>query len=435
MAKYKIHTYGCQANELDSEKIAYILEELGYTKTENDEDADFIAYNTCLVRENAEMKVYGHLGAIKKLKKEKPDMILTVSGCMMQTGPARDVIKEKYPHVDIIFGTKNIDKLPELINLHKTTDKVIVDVDEYIDEEHTYIRSNDYSAYVSIMTGCNNFCTYCIVPYARGREKSRPIIDIVQEIKDLVSKGYKEITLLGQNVNSYGKDLGISFPDLLKAIDAEVKVLPILRFMTSNPFDLTDELIDTMANIPMLARHFHLPVQSGSNKVLKEMNRKHTREHYLDLVQKLRNKMPDIAITTDIIVGFPGETDQDHQDTIDLCKQVRYDSAFTFIYSPREGTPAAKRDDQISAGTKSKRFQELLDVIYPIFNEKNAAELRKVHKVLVENVSKNNENMLSGRTFTNKLIHFAGSKDLIGEIVNVKVNKHTSFTLEGEICE
>lgn len=431
--KYKIFTYGCQANEHDSERIAYILEDLGYKPTDDENEADFIVYNTCLIRENAELKVYGHLGAIKRLKKSKPDMILAVCGCMMSTGEARNVIQEKYKHVDIIFGTRNIDKLPELISLHKTTNQMIVDVEEYKDVDHAYIRQHDFSAYVSIMNGCNNFCTYCIVPYARGRESSRPLEEIVKEVKNLADRGYKEVTLLGQNVNSYGKDLGHSFPELLYAIDKEVKNLEILRFMTSHPKDLSHELIQAMADIKMIARHFHLPLQSGSDKVLKEMNRKYKSEDYLKLVEKLRAKMPDIAITTDIIVGFPGETEEDHQATIELCKKARFDSAFTFIYSPREGTPAAKREDQIPKDVASRRFQELLDVIYPIFNENNKKEEGKVHKVIVETVSKNNDEMLSGRTFSNKLIHFKGDASLIGQIVKVKVTSHTSFTLEGDL--
>lgn len=433
--KYKIFTYGCQANEHDSERIAYILEDLGYTPTDDEKEADFIVYNTCLIRENAELKVYGHLGAIKRLKREKPDMILAVCGCMMQTGPARDVIKQKYSHVDIIFGTGNIDKLPELISLHKTTNQLVLDVDAYIDQEHAYVRQHDFTAYVSIMTGCDNFCTYCIVPYARGREKSRPIDEIVKEVKNLAHRGYKEVTLLGQNVNSYGKDLGHTFPELLYAIDAEVDNLDILRFMTSHPKDLSDELIEAMSKIDMIAKHFHLPLQSGSTKVLKEMNRKYTADDYKLLVKKLRKAMPDISLSTDIIVGFPGETEQDNIDTMELCKEVEFDSAFTFIYSPRPGTPAAKREDQVPEDVKSRRFQELLDVIYPIFNKKNQKEIGTTHKVIVESISKNNDEMLSGRTFSNKLIHFKGNKELIGEVVKVKVASNTSFTLEGEIVE
>lgn len=433
---YKIITYGCQANEHDSERIAFILQKLGYQKTENEEDADFIVYNTCLIRENAELKVFGHLGAIKRLKKEKPDMIIAVSGCMMQTGEAKDVIRAKYPHVDIIFGTGNIDKLPELISLHKSTKHLVVDIDKYMDDTSMgYVRNHDFSAYVSIMTGCNNFCTYCVVPYARGREISRPMADIVKEVKELVDLGYKEVTLLGQNVNSYGKDLGHTFPELLYELDKNVKNLPILRFMTSHPKDLSDELIEAMSKIDMLAKHFHLPLQSGSSKVLKEMNRRYTAEDYLLLVEKLRKAMPEISITTDIIVGFPGETEEDNEKTIELCKKVRYDNAFTFIYSMRSGTPAAERKDQVSEKDKSRRFQKLLDVIYPIFKEKNALEVGKIHQVLLENISKNNEEMISGRTLTNKLVHVKADASKIGEIVKVKITKYTSFTLEGELVD
>ncbi|MDO4778617.1 MAG: tRNA (N6-isopentenyl adenosine(37)-C2)-methylthiotransferase MiaB [Tissierellia bacterium] len=434
--KYKIITYGCQANEHDSERIAFILEKLGYSKTEKEVDADFIVYNTCLIRENAELKVFGHLGAIKKLKREKPEMIVAVSGCMMQTGEAKDVIREKYPHVDIIFGTGNIDKLPELISLHKSTNQLVVDIDKYMDDNtFGYSRNHTFSAYVNIMTGCNNFCTYCVVPYARGREVSRPVEDIIEEIKELADSGYKEVTLLGQNVNSYGKDIGTTFPELLYEIDKHVKNLPILRFMTSHPKDLSDELIEAMSKIDMIAKHFHLPLQSGSTKVLKEMNRKYSSDHYLVLVRKLREKMPDISITTDIIVGFPGETEEDNQMTIDICKEVEFDNAFTFIYSMRPGTPAAERKDQVNEKDKSRRFNELLKVIYPIFNKKNKQELGKIHSVLLESVSKNNEEMISGRTLSNKLVHVKANKDLIGNIVKVKITKHTSFTLEGELID
>ncbi|MGF0039169.1 tRNA (N6-isopentenyl adenosine(37)-C2)-methylthiotransferase MiaB [Peptoniphilaceae bacterium SGI.131] len=434
--KYKIITYGCQANEHDSERIAFILESLGYEKTENENESDFIVYNTCLIRENAELKVFGHLGAIKRLKKEKPDLIIAVCGCMMQTGEAKDVIRAKYPHVGIIFGTLNIDKLPQLIALHKTTGQLVVDIDKYMDESaEGFRRNHSYSAYVNINSGCDNFCTYCVVPYARGREESRPMEDIIREVKHLADSGYKEVTLLGQNVNSYGKDIGHSFPELLYALDREVKNLPILRFMTSNPHDLSEELIDAMSKINMLAKHFHLPLQSGSSKVLKEMNRKYTKERYLYLARKLREKMPDITITTDIIVGFPGETEEDHKETIAVCKEVEYDNAFTFIYSMRPGTPAAKREDQVPDEVKSRRFQELLDEIYPIFNRKNAKEVGKIHDVLLESISKNNEEMISGRTLSNKLIHVKASPDMIGKIVRVKVIKHTSFTLEGELID
>ena len=342
--KYMIITYGCQMNDHDSEKIAYILEDLGYEKTDDKKEADFILYNTCLIRENAELKVYGQLGSLKGLKKEKPDLILAVSGCMMQTGSAREVIQDKYKHVDIIFGTKNIDKLPELINLHKQTGEMIVDISDFRDPDKVgYIYDNGFHAYVNIMQGCNNFCTYCIVPYARGREESRPVRSIIEEVEALGRRGYKEIELLGQNVNSYKGENGETFPELLEKV-CRVEGIEWIRFMTSNPHDLSDELIEVMAREDKVCKHLHLPLQSGSNKVLKDMNRKYTREKYLDIVRKLRDKMPDITLTTDIIVGFPGETEEDHKDTISLCHEVGYDQAYTFLYSPREGTPAAKRE-------------------------------------------------------------------------------------------
>ena len=362
--------------------------------------------------------------------------MIAVCGCMMQTGPARHVIEKKYPHVDIIFGTSNIDKLPELINMSKTTGRLVVDIDEYIDDPTIgYRRNNDFSAYVNIMTGCNNFCTYCVVPYARGREKSRPIEEIVQEVKTLVDRGFIEVTLLGQNVNSYGKELGVSFPELLYAIADQVPDLPILRFVTSHPKDLSDELIYAMRDIPMIEKHFHLPLQSGSTKVLKEMNRRYSREDYLERLDKLRKEVPGIAISTDLIVGFPGETEEDHLETISLCKEARFESAFTFIYSRRPGTPADKREDQVEEKVKSRRFNELLDVIYPIFKEKNQEEIGSVQKVLLENVSKNNEEVLSGRSLTNKLVHVKADKKYIGKLVNVKIKSCTSFTLEGDLCE
>ncbi len=434
--KYNIITYGCQMNEHDSERIAFILESLGYEKTEDQSEADFLVYNTCLIRENAELKVYGHLGAIKKQKRENPDLLIAVCGCMMQTGPARHVIEKKYPHVDIIFGTSNIDKLPELINMSRTTGRLVVDIDQYIDDPTIgYSRNNDFSAYVNIMTGCNNFCTYCIVPYARGREKSRPIDEIVREVRSLVDRGFIEVTLLGQNVNSYGKELGVSFPELLYQIAKEVPDLPLLRFVTSHPKDLSDELIYAMRDIPMIEKHFHLPLQSGSSKVLKEMNRRYTREDYMERLNKLREEVPGIAISTDLIVGFPGETEEDHEETMSLCREARFESAYTFIYSRRPGTPADEREDQVPDEVKSRRFNELLDVIYPIFHEKNLEEVGSVQEVLLENVSKNNDQVLSGRSLTNKLVHVKADKKYIGKLVKVKINRCTSFTLEGELCD
>ena len=433
--KYTINTYGCQANEHDSEKISWILKNMGYEWTDDMEESDFIIYNTCLVRENAELRVYGQLGALKNLKRRKPDIIIAVCGCMMQREEVREVILTKYNHVDIIFGTKNIHKLPQLINRYMQTGKTVVDIVEdnrEIIEDVGANRKYTFKAYVDIMYGCNNFCTYCIVPYTRGRESSRNPKNIIAEVEALAIKGFKEITLLGQNVNSYGNtlDYNYSFAKLLGEIN-KIDGIERIRFMTSHPKDLSDELIDAMASLDKVCEHFHLPVQSGSNRVLKAMNRKYTKEDYIDLVDKLEKAVPGIAITTDIIVGFPGETEEDFKETLDLVKRVRYDSAFTFLYSIREGTYAANMKNQIPDDIKHERFQRLLDTLYPIFYEKNIRYKDKIVDVLVEEVSKNDEDVLSGRTRSGKLVHFKGNKDLIGKIVDVKINEVKSFTLEG----
>lgn len=433
--KYLIVTYGCQMNEHDSEQIAFILEDMGYERTEDRDEADLIVYNTCLIRENAELKVYGQIGSLKGWREEREDRILILCGCMMQTGPAKDLILEKYPQVDIIFGTGNIQRLRELIAMHQQTGQVIVDVTKYQDDwNYNYERENHYSAYVNIMTGCNNFCTYCIVPYARGREESRPMESILEECRDLAQRGYKEITLLGQNVNSYGKTIGVTFPDLLREIN-KIDGIDRIRFMTSHPKDLSDDLILAMKECEKVPKTIHLPLQSGSTRILKAMNRKYTREDYLLLVKKLREAMPDITITTDIIVGFPGETEEDHEETLSLCREVRYDSAFTFLFSPRPGTPAAKMENVVPKEVADRRFQKLLDTLYPIFYEKNEEYLGKTLQVLVESVSKNDKSKMSGRSAENKLVHFKGTEELIGKIVDVKINSHTSFTLEGEMVE
>ncbi|QQY80662.1 tRNA-2-methylthio-N6-dimethylallyladenosine synthase [Keratinibaculum paraultunense] len=433
--KYTIVTYGCQMNEHDSEKISWLLENMGYVWTDQKEESDLIIYNTCLVRESAELKVYGQLGALKELKRQKPDLIIGVCGCMMQRESIRNIILSKHKHVDIIFGTNNIHKLPQLINRYEQTGNTVVDIIEdsrEIVEDIDANRMYAYKAFVNIMYGCNNFCTYCIVPYTRGREKSREPKNIIKEIQQLAKKGYKEVTLLGQNVNSYGKTLNYdySFAKLLEEIN-KINGIERIRFMTSHPKDLSDELIEAMASLDKVCEHLHLPVQSGSNKILKAMNRKYTREEYLLLIDKIREAIPNISISTDIIVGFPGETEEDFEDTLELVKQVRYDSAFTFLYSIREGTVAANMPNQVPDEIKHERFQKLLDIMYPIFYEKNLKYKDKVVEVLVEEVSKNDPNMLTGRTRTGKLVHFKGNKELIGKLVNVKINKVKTFTLEG----
>ena len=363
-------------------------------------------------------------------------MIIAVCGCMMQTGDARATIISKYKHVDIIFGTKNISRLPSLIARHRSTGEVIVDIEEedIIDDETPINREHPFIAYVNIMTGCNNYCTFCIVPYARGKEISRTPESIINEIKDLAKKGYKEITLLGQNVNSYGKTLRpkVTFPELLKMVN-EIDGIERIRFLTSHPKDCSDELIDAMASLDKVCENIHLPFQSGSNKILKDMHRVYTREHYLELIRKLKEKVPNITLSTDIIVGFPGETEEDFEDTLSMVEKVGYDQGFTFLYSIRKGTKAAEMQNQIPHEVKQERFQRLIDSMYKIFYEKNKECLGQTLEVLVEGISKNNSDILTGRTRGYKLVHFKGGKRNIGQLVNVKITGHNSFALEGEI--
>lgn len=435
--KYMIVTWGCQMNEHDSEKIAGLLEGLDYEKTEIKDKSDLIIFNTCLVRENAELKVYGNLGELKALKRSNPDMIIAICGCMMQKAEVRNLIKDKYPFVDLIFGTHNIHKLPELIANHNQTSRMIVDVWEEggeIIEGIPALRKHGFKAFVDIMQGCNNFCTYCIVPYTRGRERSRDPEDILLEIMGLAKEGYKEITLLGQNVNSYGKTLEskLSFSQLLRMVN-EIDGIERIRFMTSHPKDLSDDLIETIRDCEKVCEHLHLPFQAGSDNVLKAMNRKYTKEQYLRLVEKIKDSIPNVSLTTDIIVGFPGETEEDFEETLDVVRKVGFDSAFTFLYSVREGTPAAEMDNQISDSTKNNRFQRLLSTLHPISNELNQKLRNHILEVLVEEVSKNDEAYLSGRTRTNKIVHFKGSSELIGKLVNVKIETAKTWTLEGQL--
>lgn len=430
--KYKIITHGCQMNEHDSERIAALLEDMGYTRTEKEGEADFLLLNTCLVRENAEQKVFGQLGALKKWRAEKADRVLAVSGCMMQTGPAQETIKKTYPQVDLVFGTQNIGKLPQLLAQHKERGERVFDTGRYEEDLPHYRRMQDRFAYVNIMTGCNNFCSYCVVPYARGREQSRPAREILDELARLGRRGYREVMLLGQNVNSY-RDPDYSFPQLLAAIH-DLPGLERIRFLSSHPKDLSDELIQVMATHPKIERHFHLPLQSGSNKVLKEMRRVYSREHFMERAQALRAAMPDISLTTDIIVGFPGETEEDHQQTLDLCRQLEFDSAFTFLYSPRPGTKAAERKDQVDAKTASRRFQELLDVLYPIFLKKNQAEVGSTVEVLLESPSKNDPDRISGRDSKGKLVHVKADSSQIGEMVSAKITGANSFSLLADLA-
>ncbi|EIF6156661.1 TPA: tRNA (N6-isopentenyl adenosine(37)-C2)-methylthiotransferase MiaB [Clostridium perfringens] len=432
-----ISTYGCQMNEEDSEKLSGMLKSQGYERTENKEEASIIIFNTCCVRENAENKVFGNLGQLKQLKKKNPNLVIAICGCMMQQVGMADKVLKTFPYVDIIFGTHNAHKFPEY--LHRVLQegvqvKEILNKEEGIVEGLPIDRKSDVKAFVTIMYGCNNFCTYCIVPYVRGRERSRKSEDIIKEIEELVSKGYKEITLLGQNVNSYGKGLeeDIDFAGLLRKVN-EVKGLERVRFMTSHPKDLSDDVIMAIKECDKLCEQVHLPVQSGSSRILKEMNRHYDREYYLDLVKKIKSEIPDVTLTTDIIIGFPGETEEDFLDTLSLCEEVGYDSAFTFIYSRRNHTPADKMENQIPDDIKHDRFNRLVEAINKKVVIKNKEYEGKVVEVLVEGPSKNDETKLTGRTRNGKLVNFAGDEKLVGELVNLKIVRAQPFSLIGEI--
>ena len=437
--KYYIETWGCQMNEEDSEKISGMLKTQGYTQTEVREDASIIIFNTCCVRENAENKVFGNLGIVKHQKEKNPDLIIAICGCMMQQKGMADEVLSKFPFVDIIFGTHNAYKFPEYLNRVKTEGvqiKEIFDKESEIVEGVPIDRKSNVKAFVTIMYGCNNFCTYCVVPYVRGRERSRKPEDIIKEIKDLVAQGYKEVTLLGQNVNSYGKGLEeeITFADLLRRIN-EIDGLERVRFMTSHPKDLNMDVISAIRDCDKLCEQIHLPVQSGSDRVLKVMNRHYTRDYYLDLARKIRKEIPDVTFSTDLIVGFPGETEEDFQDTLDLVNEVKYDAAFTFIYSRRNNTPADKMENQIPDDVKHERFNRLVAAVNEGIIAGNKAMEGKVVEVLVEGHSKNDESKLTGRTRNAKLVNFPGCKELIGKLVNVKIVKANSFSLVGEIVE
>ena len=430
---YHILTYGCQMNEHDSEKISGMLSSIGYEETTDDKSADLVILNTCLIRENAELRVFGKLGEVKGLKRKNPDILVAVCGCMMQRQEIREKVLKKFSFVDIIFGTNTIHELPMLIfnvEINKIKSVGIVDNTESIYENMPKQRKFKHKALVNITYGCNNFCTYCVVPYVRGREKSREPNEIIQEIKALAEDGCKEVTLLGQNVNSYGSNLEkkVTFAELLYEIN-KIEGIERIRFMTSHPKDLTDDLIKAIKECDKVCKHVHLPVQAGSNNVLSRMNRKYTKEHYLNLVEKLKKAVPDIAITTDIIVGFPGETEEDFLETIDIVKKVQYDSAFTFLYSVREGTEAAKMENQVPDEVKHERFDKLLDVLYPIVLERNQQCIGKVFPVLVESAE---NDKLTGRTEHFRLVHFKGSNALIGEIVNVRITNVKTFHMEGE---
>ena len=433
---YHVQTFGCQMNAKDSEKLAGILETIGYVETDT-EKADFVIYNTCTVRENANTRVYGRIGYLGTVKKKNPDMKIAMCGCMMQEPHVVEKIKKSYRFVDIIFGTHNIFKLAELLYEDILKKKMVVDIWEGTDQivedlpsEHKYT----FKAGVNIMYGCNNFCSYCIVPYVRGRERSRKPEDIIAEIKKLAAEGIVEIMLLGQNVNSYGKTLEqpISFAELLKMVE-EVEGIERIRFMTSHPKDLSDELIEVMKQSKKICNHLHLPMQSGSTRILKEMNRKYTKEEYLLLVEKIKTAMPDISLTTDIIVGFPGETYEDFQETVDVVRKAGFDSAYTFIYSKRSGTLAAKMKHQVSEENVKQWFGELLEEIKITSEAQANRYIGKTMDVLVEEENEQGVGMLTGRLSNNLLVHFYGDKSLIGKIVSVYLRECKGFYYIGEL--
>ncbi|MEG6522416.1 tRNA (N6-isopentenyl adenosine(37)-C2)-methylthiotransferase MiaB [Desulfotomaculum sp. 1211_IL3151] len=431
-----IQSFGCQMNERDSESLAGMLEDLGYSPTDTQEKADIIILNTCCVRETAESKVFGLLGRLRKRKVAKPDLILAVCGCMPQQEAAAKRIRHSFPFVDLIFGTHNIHELPRMIHQVQENHEAILEVwatEKGIEENIPVKRKDKLKAWVTIMYGCNNFCTYCIVPYVRGRERSRQPEEIVNEIKALVQEGFKEVTLLGQNVNSYGKEFAdhYRFADLLLALD-KIAGLERIRFMTSHPRDFDQRLIDVIASTKKVCEHYHLPAQAGSNRILKLMNRGYTREHYLELIRKIKEAVPNASITADLMVGFPGETEADFEDTLDLVKLVRYDSAFTFVYNLRTGTPAAKME-QVPEEVKSERIQRLIEMQGQISLENNQQEEGRMLEVLVEGETKTNPDLLAGRTRTNKLVVFRGDIKLIGKLVQVKITKGRPNLLEGEL--
>jgi tRNA-2-methylthio-N6-dimethylallyladenosine synthase len=435
---YHISTFGCQMNFKDSEKLAGILEELGYQEVDT-EQADFVLLNTCTVRENANLKVYGHLGMLKSYKKKHPHMIIALCGCMMQEEVVVNKLKESYRFVDIIFGTHNIYKLAELIQTRLESDRMVVDLwkdAKEIVEDLPSIRKYSFKAGVNIMFGCNNFCSYCIVPYVRGRERSREPEDIIHEIEQMVSEGVVEVMLLGQNVNSYGKTLEhpISFAELLQRVE-QIEGLERIRFMTSHPKDLSDDLIEVMKHSKKICKHMHLPIQSGSTRLLEKMNRRYTKEHYLELVHKLKTAIPDISLTTDIIVGFPGETEDDFQETIDVVRQAEYDSAYTFIYSKRTGTPAAAMEEQVPEEVVKERFQRLLDVVAECSAKRTGRLEGETVEVLVEGVSEQDASMVTGRLSNNLLVHFPGQEELVGTLVQVHLDQAKGFYYIGSLAE
>ena len=443
--KYSILTMGCQLNENDSEKLCGMLEAMGYTKTEKQQEADIALFNTCCVRENAEDRLFGKLGELKKIK-EQNGTIIAIGGCMMQEKHITDKIKDSYPYTDIIFGTHTLHRFPEDLYKalkEKKRQEDILDIDGKVYEDLPIKRDSDIKASVTIMNGCNNFCTYCIVPYVRGRERSRQPRAIIEEVQNLAKQGYKEITLLGQNVNSYlrvEREKGIefeqyegidSFAKLLRAVN-KIEGIERIRFVSPHPKDFTDDVIEAIADCEKVCKLVHLPLQAGNSNVLKAMNRKYTKEQYLNLVEKMKSKIPNLTLSTDIIVGFPGETDEEFEDTLDVVEKVRFEQIYMFIYSRRVGTPGDRMDNQVPEEDKHKRFDKLKALYEKQTAENNQKYIGTTQTVLVEGTSKNNENMLTGRTDSNKVVVFEGNKNLIGKIVELKIIEDHMWYLKGK---
>lgn len=432
-----VTTFGCQMNARDSEKLSGILTEIGYELTESEEDADFVIYNTCTVRDNANQRVYGRLGFLNSMKRKKPHLRIALCGCMMQEPAVIEKIKKSYRFVDLIFGTHNIFKFAELLVTMFENHEMIIDIWQETDqivEELPVNRKYPYKSGINIMFGCNNFCSYCIVPYVRGRERSRDPKEIIREIEKLVADGVVEIMLLGQNVNSYGKTLEhpVTFAQLLHEVE-QIEGLKRIRFMTSHPKDLSDELIEVMKNSKKICRHLHLPVQAGSDRILKAMNRRYTKEQYLALVEKIKTAMPDISLTTDLIVGFPGETLEDVEETIDIVQKVQYDNAFTFIYSKRTGTPAAAMENQVPEEVVKEGFDKLLKVVQDTAKDRAARLKGSVMEALVEEVNEQDASLMTGRLSNNMLVHFPADGSLIGQLVMVSLDECHGFYYTGHI--
>ena len=434
--KYYIRTYGCQANVRDEETMRAMLEDVGFTYSDNLEEVDVIIINTCAVRENAEDKVYGEIGNLKRLRKKNKKLVLAICGCMVEQPEILKRLLDTFPEVNLFFGTHEISQLLDLIYETKISGDRIVSIESKQGEVVEFVpdcRNNHYKAYVNIIYGCNKFCTYCIVPYTRGKERSRHFDDIIKECQRLIDAGYQEITLLGQNVNAYGKDLdeGKDFADLMEAV--ALLGIPRLRFTTSHPWDFSSKMIDVIAKYPNIMKFIHLPVQSGNDEILRRMGRRYTRDQYLALVKEMREKIPGLSLSTDIIVGFPNESEEQFLDTCSLVDIVQYEAAFTFIYSPRKGTPAAKMEDNVPYEEKVRRFKELVKHLEKHIEEYSKDMVGKTYDILVDGVSKNDENMLSGYTETNKLVHFKGDLSLVGTIVKVKILESHTYSMIGEL--